>query len=66
MNAKAKLRVVPKGDPQSGQLLIRLPPEELEEVKRLAAAETRSATGQALQLIREALAARASLPPNRR
>jgi hypothetical protein len=49
---------VPKGDPKSGQLLIRLPPEVLERIKRLAEEETRSATGQVVQLIREALAAR--------
>lgn len=60
MATNAIIAPVPKGDPKSGQLLIRLPPELLEEIKRLAAEETRSATGQVVQLVREALAARAS------
>jgi hypothetical protein len=40
------------------QFLLRIPPEMLETVKRLAEEETRSATQQIIQLIREALAAR--------
>jgi hypothetical protein len=43
---------------KSVKFLLRIPPELLERVKRLAEEETRSATGQVVQLIREALAAR--------
>lgn len=52
------MTVVPKGDPKTGQFLLKLPPEMLDDVKRLASEETRSATGQIVQLLKEALAAR--------
>lgn len=37
---------VPKGDPKSGQFLLKLTPEMLARIKEMAARERRSATGQ--------------------
>jgi hypothetical protein len=54
----AILAPVPKGRPESGQFLLRLPPEMLAKIKELADNETRSATQQIIQLLREALVAR--------
>lgn len=41
-------------------MTIRIPPEVLEQVKALAESETRSVNGELVQLIKEALVARAS------
>jgi hypothetical protein len=43
---------------KASNLTIRIPPEVLEPIKALAAAETRSVNGEIVQLLKEALAAR--------
>ena len=48
----------PQGDPAFRQVLIRLPVDAAAEVEHLATEETRSVSGQVVQLVREALSAR--------
>lgn len=43
---------------KTSNLTIRIPPEVLDPIKALAAAETRSLNGEIVQLLKEALAAR--------
>jgi hypothetical protein len=57
---------VPKGDPKSGQFLLKLSPEMLEAIKDLAARERRSATGQIEWILERWLAENAPIKEGRR